>query len=197
MQSNTTCDTTNGHTGYWYDTVVLVVWDDWGGFYDHVLPLNCSAGPTGVCGGYPDGSGNYYVYGFRVPLLVVSAYNVHGTGSFKGYISGALPGQGRTPPYIHDFGSILNFIEYIFGSGQASLPEIDAGNVPHYADFFAPDYWANGGCTKTLCPYSLHDFFDFSQTPTQPLWITPINYPASYFLNFTGQSLVPDAEGED
>jgi phospholipase C len=199
VQDNTTCDTTNGHQGYWYDTVVLVTWDDWGGFYDHVLPLNCSAGPTGVCAGYPDASGKYYVYGFRVPLLVVSAYNIHGTGGFKGYISGALPGQGRNPPYIHDFGSILNFIEYIFGSGGNLLPEIDAGNLPHYADFWAPDYFANFGynCSQQLCPYSLHDFFNFGQTPTQPIWITPINYPASYFLNFTGPPSLPDLEDGD
>src|ERR1700674_414651 len=192
VQSNTTCDTTNGHTGYWYDTVVLVTWDDWGGFYDHVLPLNCPPGPNGACTGYPDFSGKYYVYGFRVPLLVVSAYNVPGTGSFKGYISGALPpyGSGEVAPYIHDFGSILNFIEYIFGSGTHSLGEIDSQYGYHYADFWAPD----APNQDRQSPYSLADFFNFGQTPTQPISITPINYPASYFLNFTGPSLAPDNE---
>jgi len=23
---------------YWQDTVIFVVWDDWGGFSDHILP---------------------------------------------------------------------------------------------------------------------------------------------------------------
>src|ERR1700731_917475 len=53
---------------------VLVTWDDWGGWYDHVLPWRCNN--VGVCSGYPgslDGGGSEYVYGFRVPLLVVSA----------------------------------------------------------------------------------------------------------------------------
>lgn len=193
VQSNTTCDTTSGHTGYWYDTVVLVTWDDWGGFYDHVLPLNCSAGPNGSCGGYPDQSGQYYVYGFRVPLLVVSAYNVHGTGSFKGYISGTPSQGGEVAPYIHDFGSILNFIEYIFGSGTHSLGEIDSQYGYHYADYWAPD----SHYQDSQSPYSLSDFFNFGQTPTQPISITPINYPASYFLNFTGPSLAPDTENAD
>jgi phospholipase C len=57
---------------YWQDTVVLVVWDDWGGFYDDIEPWNCDA--TGFCSGYPNTTAREYVYGFRVPLLVVGAY---------------------------------------------------------------------------------------------------------------------------
>jgi phospholipase C len=42
----------------WPSTAVFLSWDDWGGFYDHVVP------PV------VDGSG----YGFRVPGLVISPY---------------------------------------------------------------------------------------------------------------------------
>ena len=43
---------------YWQDTAIVVTWDDWGGFYDHVVP------PT------VDQNG----YGLRVPGLVISPY---------------------------------------------------------------------------------------------------------------------------
>jgi phospholipase C len=65
--------------GDWANTVVLIIWDDWGGWYDHVLPWRCNH--AGVCSGYPgglDGSASDYVHGFRVPLLVVSAYAKQG-----------------------------------------------------------------------------------------------------------------------
>jgi len=83
----TNCDTNNAHPGYWYDTVILVTWDDWGGYYDHVVPPDCATSP---CTGYPNGTGFQYVYGFRVPLLVVGAYvNQTGNpgGAYTGYIS--------------------------------------------------------------------------------------------------------------
>jgi phospholipase C len=45
-------------SSYWKDTAVVVIWTDWGGYYDNVAPP------------YLDKSG----LGFRVPLLVVSPY---------------------------------------------------------------------------------------------------------------------------
>ncbi len=54
-----------GESQYWDSTAILVVWDDWGGWYDHVAPP----------------ARNYDELGFRVPLLVISPY------SKKGYVS--------------------------------------------------------------------------------------------------------------
>ena len=70
------------------------------------------------------------MYGFRVPLLVISAY------AKPGYISGGgVYPPSCAPPnyYCHDFGSILNFIEYVFGLGQ-----IGDVNYP-YADHYVMD----------------------------------------------------------
>ena len=59
----------------WNDTVIFVAWDDWGGFYDHVVP------PT------VDKNG----YGIRVPGLTISPYAKkgfidHQTLSFDAYL---------------------------------------------------------------------------------------------------------------
>jgi phospholipase C len=121
-----------GSSSYWSNTAVIVTWDDWGGWYDHVPP------PQVIDDGKSWGSG--YVYGFRVPLIVVSPY------AKAGYIS----------HQIHDFGSILNFIEQNFR--LASLG---------YADARADD---------------LFDCFNFSQTPLQYKTISaPLS--AEDFLN--------------
>src|SRR5438105_705492 len=59
----------------WTSTAIFLAWDDWGGFYDHVVP------PT------VDGQG----YGLRVPGLVISPYARRGyidhqTLSFDAYV---------------------------------------------------------------------------------------------------------------
>jgi phospholipase C len=157
-------------------TVILVVWDDWGGLYDDVVPPDCP-GP-GECSGYNGTNGKQYVYGFRVPLLVIGAY------ANQGYISGANiePSQlNCTPPsYCHDFGSILNFVEYAFAPAGTRLGGqygISGPNWP-YADYFAMDY----DPTKWATTYSLSDFFNFSPGGYQKF--TTINswyYPEDCF----------------
>jgi hypothetical protein len=154
---------------YWGNTVILVTWDDWGGFYDDVNPIATIGGGQL---GYPGGSGNgqQYVYGFRLPLLVVSPY------AKQGYISG--PPSNPTCPnyYCHDFGSMLNFIEYAFGSNGNSLGTIGPPEWP-YADFFVRD---------TSSPpnnYSLYEFFNWNQHPRTFVPITGSKYSTTCFLN--------------
>ncbi len=97
-----------GASPYWKDTAIIVTWDDWGGFWDHEPPL---ANSTGFC--------ESYCYGFRVPMLVISAYTP------AGYVDNST----------HDFGSILHFVESNFG-----LPSL--GTADFYADdlqeYFSP-----------------------------------------------------------
>lgn len=99
------CD--NG-TGYWHNTAILITWDDWGGWYDHEPPPR----PP-----FPEGG---YQYGFRVPLLVVSAYTP------KHEINNVQ----------HDFGSILRFIESNFGIKPGALNFADARAENDLMGFF-------------------------------------------------------------
>jgi phospholipase C len=159
--------------GYFGNTVILTTWDDWGGFYDDVNPIAMSSG-NGGNQGYPGTTnGEFYVYGFRVPLLVTSTF------AKPNYVSGG----GVFPPvcpnkYCHDFGSILNFIEFAFGTGGTSLGEIclGCGGNWHYDDFFTQDQGTAG--------YSLHDFFDF-KNPNPFVQVTGAKYPTSCFLTQT------------
>jgi phospholipase C len=93
-----------GGSSYWSNTAIIVTWDDWGGWYDHVPP------PKVVNDGVSWGSG--YVYGFRVPLIVISPY------AKAAYISHVN----------HDFGSILNFIENNFGLDSLGYADANAND---------------------------------------------------------------------
>jgi phospholipase C len=105
-------DVVNGKTlTYWQDSVILITWDDWGGWYDHVVPPQLSPLAPAVA--------SSYVYGFRVPLLVVSAYTQEGTVSNENL----------------DFGAMLKFIEEVFGGLGTISP--DPSNP--YADYYAQD----------------------------------------------------------
>lgn len=111
-----------GNSPYWSNTAIIITWDDWGGWYDHVPPPLVNDAVSW-------GSG--YIYGFRVPLLVISPY------AKPAYISHNM----------HDFGSILKFVETTF-----DLPSLG------YADVNADD---------------LSDIFQYSQAPLPFTQITP------------------------
>jgi phospholipase C len=70
-----------GQSQYWKSTAILITWDDWGGFYDHVKPPI-----TDTMGGL----------GFRVPFLVVSPY------AKTGYVSHTQYEFGSVVRYIED-----------------------------------------------------------------------------------------------
>jgi hypothetical protein len=161
-----------GGCGYWNNTAILITWDDWGGWADHVNPSTAPGLSVKLsCPTSSWGCGN--TYGFRVPLLVVSPYTgILNNGVYSGYISGNTITQGEVFPYIHDFGSILAFIEYNF-LGPSGIGAINSLNNYKFADGRAPD--GAGGNIP------LQDFFGL--TTRRPF--VPINppYPASYFTN--------------
>ena len=109
VNSNHKCDYWGNNTND--STAIIILWDDWGGWYDHepptILPL-------------PQGD---YQYGFRVPLIVVSAYTP------AGHISN----------FRYDFGSILRFIEYNFGIPEGQLTFADRRAGRDLAGFFRLD----------------------------------------------------------
>jgi phospholipase C len=63
-----------GESKFWDSTAIFVMWDDWGGWYDHVPPP------------YVDFDG----LGFRVPLVVVSPYAKQGYVSHVQYEHGSI-----------------------------------------------------------------------------------------------------------
>ncbi len=102
-----------GSSPAWKSTAIFVVWDDWGGWYDHVVPR--VYGP--------------YELGFRVPLLVVSPYAkrgyvshaTHEFGSILRFTERAfgLDSIGTTDVRSDDLSDCFDFTN---GSGKAFVP---------------------------------------------------------------------------
>ena len=100
---------------------------------------------------------------------------------------------GETFPYLHDFGSILAFVENSF-LGFGAIGTINAQNNYLFADNLAPDYNAS----QHHVP--LADFFPLTKArPFQSITV-PVAWQscnANYFLNYNGQILDPDNDAID
>lgn len=64
-----------GQSPAWKTTAIVIVWDDWGGWYDHVPP---------------PGPHRYGGLGFRVPAIVVSPYSKPSYVSHNNYEFGSI-----------------------------------------------------------------------------------------------------------
>ena len=134
--NSSSCDNGNG---YWNNTAIFITWDDWGGWYDHEPPTIL-----------PQPQGDYQ-YGFRVPLIVVSAYTPFG------YINNTR----------HDFGSILRFVEHNFGIHEGALHFSDARASNDLRAFF--DLNATARPFQTIAsPLSAAFFVNDKRPPTDP-----------------------------
>lgn len=79
-----------GTSQFWANTAIIVTWDDWGGWYDHVPPTIRDS----------------YEYGLRVPLIVISPY------AKPKYISHQVNDFGSILKFIEEVFVLPNTIDY-------------------------------------------------------------------------------------
>jgi phospholipase C len=90
-----------GESPYWDSTAIIIMWDEWGGWFDPVHPKQYPDVVTGAREGL----------GFRVPCIIVSPY------AKAGYVSHSQ----------HEIASTLHYIEETFGLpfiGAGTTPAI-------------------------------------------------------------------------
>jgi phospholipase C len=120
----------------WNTTAIFLAWDDWGGFYDHVVPPSV------------DQNG----YGLRVPGLVVSPYAKQGfidhqTLSFDAYLKfiedDFLGGQRIDPktdgrpdprPDVREAAPVLGDLQQDFDFSQSPRPALVLNPRPTHDD---------------------------------------------------------------
>ena len=99
----------------WPQTVLLYLYDEHGGYYDHVPPPP-AVSPDAIGPQIhvpPDPPGAYDRYGFRVPAVVVSPF------ARRGYVSHV----------VHDHTSILKLIETVWNLPALTFRDANADNL--------------------------------------------------------------------
>jgi phospholipase C len=92
----------------WPRTLLVITFDEWGGFFDHVPPPPA-----------PDVDPRYAQRGFRVPCVLISPY----------------ARRGRVVHGLYDHTSLLRMIEWRFGLAPLSVRDQTANNIAHALDF--------------------------------------------------------------
>jgi phospholipase C len=95
----------------WPNTLLVINFDEWGGFYDHVAP-----------GTAPDVSPTTALRGFRVPALVISPR------ARRGYVDHT----------VYDHTSVLKAIEWRWGLPALTPRDAAAANIVQALDFTSP-----------------------------------------------------------
>jgi phospholipase C len=114
---------------HWRSTVVVVVWDDFGGFYDPVPPPHLDIMGLGP----------------RTPALIVSPYARRGDS----------PLGGSVDHTTYEFSSVLRFIELLHGLPPLTERDGAADPLSGALDFEHPDFRRLILPYRTDCPYGL------------------------------------------
>ena len=138
----------------WQDSIFILAYDEGGGFYDHVAPMQTVSpdgilpvlGPNDTCTLTTGPACDFVYSGFRLPNIVISPY------SKPGYVD-------HTPI---DTTAILRLIEIRFGlnsltARDAAQPDIstlffDFANKPNLTPPTPPNQPTNGPCYITSLP---------------------------------------------
>jgi len=102
----------------WKHTVLVITFDEWGGFFEHVPPPTAPIPPASAAAGDADGR-----LGFRVPALVISPYAPRGVVSHAQF----------------DHTSILRMIEWRWGLDPLTQRDATANNLALALDFGKPN----------------------------------------------------------
>jgi phospholipase C len=119
----------------WSGTVLVINYDEWGGFFDHVPPPPAPIPQADQAAGATDG-----LRGFRVPCLLISPF------ARRGSVSSTL----------YDHTSVLRMIEWRWGLAPLTVRDAQANNPAQELDFGnpileAPSYDVPLGSFGTPC----------------------------------------------
>ncbi|HEV8304419.1 MAG TPA: alkaline phosphatase family protein [Gemmatimonadales bacterium] len=122
----------------WKNTVLVINFDEWGGFFDHVPPPLAPIPPADLAAGNVDGR-----LGFRTPTVLVSPFarRVH------------------TSSVQYDHTSVLRMIEWRWGLAPLTVRDATANNLADELDFTLVDttpapVYSVPDVTGAFCPIS-------------------------------------------
>ena len=104
----------------WANTLLVINFDEWGGFFEHVPPPRAAVPPADAA------LGNDGLLGFRVPALVISPWSPRSTVSHG----------------VYDHTSILKLIEWRWHLRALTTRDENANNLADVLDFDAPNLQA-------------------------------------------------------
>ena len=123
------------HSPNWPNTILVITYDEWGGFFDHVAPQRAPIPPATAAAGDTDG-----LRGFRVPTMIVAPWAPHGVSHT-----------------VFDHTSILNMIEWRWHLDPLTVRDATANNLASTLDFSqrrlsAPTFAVPTGPFGSICP---------------------------------------------
>lgn len=123
----------------WQGTLLVINFDEWGGFFDHVPPPAAPIPTADQLAGNQDGR-----LGFRTPALLISPW------SRRGYVSHTQ----------FDHTSVLKLIEWRWGLSPLSVRDATANNLALALSFGqpnsdAPAYTVPAGPFGGVCPQAI------------------------------------------